>query len=175
MKVLRNIAYFCILITISTLACSCSLQPSIEDIYKEQQSTTKSNTSEKVGTKISEKILNNINGNDSMGDAIDVAKEKNKAKEAVPADVTKTASEQIDAATVKMNNGVWGGLINFLMALQKSAVIICIIMILLGGLLGYLFRKDWTKLKKCIFLGLGGPIFFLIIVYLPAILWYIVQ
>ncbi|MDF2859498.1 MAG: hypothetical protein K0Q87_5349 [Neobacillus sp.] len=176
MKILRNITCILILlITLMTTIFGCGKQSSFEDIYNEQKSESQSTKSEKIGNKISDKILSNIKENDSMSSAISEAKEKNKPKRADPKDSKKTASEHIDDATNKMNQSVWGGLINFLMALQNSAVVICIVMIIIGGFLAYLFRKDWEKLKKYLIFALGGPIFFLIIVYLPPLLWYFVK
>ena len=175
-RAIRRIIFGTIVVTVTAglYGCSIAEKSSVKNIYDDQQKQLESQERKDQNRKIADQVLDNLkkNADKNMKDA---AKAAEKASQSKPDDVNKTFEERMDDVGKKMNQAVWGGSLSILLALQGVAIPLCLTLILLGGLMAYLFRKDKPKFKFFLFVAIGGPMILLILMYLPAFLWYLIK
>ncbi len=144
----------------------------IEQIYDENQQQIQSSETKKIKETISQKILDNMKKNTSNSfDSIQETAQNTTTYK--PANKNMTFEEIADDTALKINRFTWGTVLGVLVALQGSAVPISLILVLFGVLLAGAFRKDRPKFRFFLFMTIAGPLFFLILIYLPAFLWYL--
>lgn len=174
MNVPKKLILFSVFLVCFSIA-GCSPTPkdaSISNIYEKQQEKA---NEEKLSDATSKKITENIKKNSeksflAIQDARDQVKENEAQKQG---DEPKTFEGQVDQAVNKVNHTVWSSLFMLILSLQGASIPISLGLIFLGSAMAYLFKKDPPKFKTFILVAIGGVVFFLVVNYLPAFLWYL--